>query len=48
MDSPIVWRGPLKMGFIKQLLADVNWGELDFLVVDSPPEPATNRFPFVS
>ena len=36
-DSPIVWRGPLKMGFIKQLLADVNWGELDFLVVDSPP-----------
>ncbi|MDC7226209.1 MAG: Mrp/NBP35 family ATP-binding protein [Spirochaetales bacterium] len=37
VDSPIVWRGPLKMGFIKQLLADVNWGELDFLVVDSPP-----------
>ncbi len=36
-DSPIVWRGPLKMGFIKQLLADVNWGELDCLVVDSPP-----------
>ena len=36
-DTPIVWRGPLKMGFIKQLLADVKWGELDFLVVDSPP-----------
>ncbi|MDC7126344.1 MAG: Mrp/NBP35 family ATP-binding protein [Spirochaetales bacterium] len=36
-DSPIVWRGPLKMGFIKQLLADVAWGELDFLIVDSPP-----------
>ena len=36
-DAPIVWRGPLKMGFIKQLLADVNWGELDFLIVDSPP-----------
>jgi len=36
-DSPIVWRGPLKMGFIKQLLADVNWGELDFMIVDSPP-----------
>ncbi len=36
-DSPIVWRGPLKMGFIKQVLADVNWGELDFMVVDSPP-----------
>ncbi|MBI9107274.1 MAG: Mrp/NBP35 family ATP-binding protein [Spirochaetales bacterium] len=36
-DTPIVWRGPLKMGFIKQLLSDVNWGELDFLVIDSPP-----------
>lgn len=36
-DTPIVWRGPLKMGFIKQILADVNWGELDCLVVDSPP-----------
>ena len=36
-DAPIVWRGPLKMGFIKQLLADVNWGALDFLIVDSPP-----------
>lgn len=36
-DAPIIWRGPLKMGFIKQLLADVNWGELDYMVVDSPP-----------
>ena len=37
VDAPIVWRGPLKMGFIKQILADVNWGELDFMIVDSPP-----------
>ncbi len=36
-DAPIVWRGPLKMGFIKQILAEVNWGDLDFLIIDSPP-----------
>jgi ATP-binding protein involved in chromosome partitioning len=36
-QGPIIWRGPLKMGIIKQLLADVNWGDLDYLVVDSPP-----------
>ncbi|MBL7156577.1 MAG: Mrp/NBP35 family ATP-binding protein [Candidatus Omnitrophica bacterium] len=36
-DQPIVWRGPLKMVTIKQFLADVNWGELDYLIVDSPP-----------
>jgi Mrp family chromosome partitioning ATPase len=36
-EGPIIWRGPLKMGIIKQLLADVNWGDLDYLIVDSPP-----------
>ena len=36
-DQPIIWRGPLKMLTIKQLLADVNWGELDYLIIDSPP-----------
>jgi len=36
-DQPIIWRGPLKMIIIKQFLADVNWGELDYLIVDSPP-----------
>ena len=36
-DKPIIWRGPLKMITIKQFLADVNWGELDYLIVDSPP-----------
>ena len=36
-DQPIIWRGPLKMGVIKQFLSDVNWGELDYLIVDSPP-----------
>ncbi len=33
----VIWRGPLKMGAIKQFLEDVDWGELDFLVVDCPP-----------
>ena len=36
-DQPIIWRGPLKMMTIKQFLSDVNWGELDFLIIDSPP-----------
>lgn len=36
-DSPVIWRGPLKMVAIKQFLSDVNWGELDFLIVDCPP-----------
>lgn len=36
-DQPVIWRGPLKMIAIKQFLADVNWGELDYLIVDSPP-----------
>ena len=36
-DTPIVWRGPLKMSAIRQFLEEINWGELDFLIVDSPP-----------
>ena len=36
-DQPVIWRGPLKMLTIKQFLADVNWGELDYLIIDSPP-----------
>ncbi|HDQ39933.1 MAG TPA: chromosome partitioning protein ParA [Desulfonatronum sp.] len=33
----VIWRGPVKMGMIKQFLRDVTWGDLDFLVVDCPP-----------
>lgn len=44
-DSPLIWRGPLKVAAIQQFLANVEWGELDYLVVDSPPgtgdEPLT-------
>jgi Mrp family chromosome partitioning ATPase/predicted Fe-Mo cluster-binding NifX family protein len=36
-DSAVIWRGPLKMGVIKQLLTDVSWGELDYLIIDFPP-----------
>ncbi|MBN1662370.1 MAG: P-loop NTPase [Deltaproteobacteria bacterium] len=36
-DSAVIWRGPLKIGVIKQLLTDVSWGELDYLIIDFPP-----------
>lgn len=36
-DEPIIWRGPLKMGAIKQFLQDIQWPSLDFLIIDSPP-----------
>jgi len=36
-DEALIWRGPVKMGVIRQFLTDVAWGELDWLVVDSPP-----------
>jgi len=36
-NDAVIWRGPLKYQMIKQFLKDVDWGTLDFLVVDSPP-----------
>ncbi|RWU02830.1 MULTISPECIES: Mrp/NBP35 family ATP-binding protein [unclassified Pseudodesulfovibrio] len=33
----VIWRGPVKMGLIKQFVEDVMWGDLDFLIVDCPP-----------
>ncbi len=36
-DDAVIWRGPMKMGVIKQFLTDVAWGDLDCLVIDSPP-----------
>ncbi|MCW4016165.1 MAG: Mrp/NBP35 family ATP-binding protein [Candidatus Bathyarchaeota archaeon] len=36
-ETPIVWRGPLKMQVIRQFLSDFMWGELDFLFIDAPP-----------
>lgn len=44
-NNPIIWRGPQKTGTIKQLIADVDWGNLDVLIIDNPPgtgdEPLT-------
>jgi Mrp family chromosome partitioning ATPase len=44
-DQAVLWRGPMKTNAIRQFIADVDWGELDFLVIDSPPgtgdEPMT-------
>ena len=36
-NIPVIWRGPMKMKAIQQFLGDVDWGELDWLVIDSPP-----------
>jgi len=36
-DDAVIWRGPRKYHMIKQFLKDVDWGELDFLIIDSPP-----------
>ena len=36
-SDAIIWRGPLKMTVIKQFIKDVEWGELDYLIIDAPP-----------
>jgi ATP-binding protein involved in chromosome partitioning len=36
-QSPVIWRGPIVMGIVRQFLKDVDWGETDFLIVDLPP-----------
>lgn len=36
-DAAVIWRGPMKYSLIKQFLKDVDWGDLDYLIVDSPP-----------
>ncbi len=44
-DQAIIWRGPAKTGMIRQFISSVDWGELDFLIIDAPPgtgdEPLT-------
>ena len=44
-DAATIWRGPIKIGVIRQFISDIEWPELDFLVIDSPPgtgdEPLT-------
>lgn len=36
-DTPVIWRGPLVSGAIEQFVRDVNWGELEYLIIDMPP-----------
>ncbi|MFW9947135.1 MAG: Mrp/NBP35 family ATP-binding protein [Candidatus Odinarchaeota archaeon] len=36
-DTPVIWRGPMKMGAVRQFLGDAIWGELDYLICDLPP-----------
>ena len=36
-NAPVIWRGPMVHGIIRQFLSDVKWGELDYLVLDLPP-----------
>jgi ATP-binding protein involved in chromosome partitioning len=44
-DEAIIWRGPMKHGVIRQFIGEVEWGELDYLIIDAPPgtgdEPLT-------
>lgn len=37
IDTPVIWRGPMVMKAIEQLLGDVEWGELDYMIIDLPP-----------
>jgi ATP-binding protein involved in chromosome partitioning len=36
-DTPVIWRGPMKMGAVRQFLGDAVWGDLDYLICDLPP-----------
>ncbi len=36
-EAPVIWRGPLKMGAIRQFLSEIVWGELEYLLIDLPP-----------
>jgi len=36
-DNPVIWRGPMASGAVKQFMSDVEWGELDYLIYDLPP-----------
>jgi len=47
-DDAVIWRGPKKNGLIKQFLSDVDWGELDYLIVDTPPGTSDEHISIVT
>lgn len=47
-DDAIIWRGPKKNGMIKQFLGDVDWGELDYLIMDTPPGTSDEHLSTIS
>ncbi|KAH8739512.1 hypothetical protein FG386_001944 [Cryptosporidium ryanae] len=47
-DDAIIWRGPKKNGLIKQFLTDVVWGDLDYLIIDTPPGTSDEHLSIVS
>jgi Mrp family chromosome partitioning ATPase len=36
-ETPVIWRAPMVMGALQQMLSEVDWGELDIMVIDMPP-----------
>lgn len=48
LDDAVIWRGPKKNGLIKQFLRDVDWGELDYLIIDTPPGTSDEHLSIVS
>lgn len=47
-DASVVWRGPKKNGLIRQFLRDVDWGELDYMIIDTPPGTSDEHLSLVS
>lgn len=48
LDDAIIWRGPKKNTIIKQFLRDVDWGELDYLIIDTPPGTSDEHISLVT
>lgn len=47
-DDAVIWRGPRKNGLIKQFLSDVDWGDLDYLIIDTPPGTSDEHISIVT
>lgn len=47
-DDAVIWRGPRKNGMIKQFLRDVNWGAVDWMLIDTPPGTSDEHLSLVS